>query len=71
MRIRLMGTRAEITAAVPALQAAFDVRDVSDFYPNRGATRLGRIYLDVAGVQVAHPSRGMRRTSTASPDEGS
>jgi hypothetical protein len=50
MRIRLMGTRTEIAAAVDALRSVLEVREVSDFYPNRGASQLGRVYLDIDGV---------------------
>ncbi|MEV5720646.1 hypothetical protein AB0L41_42845 [Amycolatopsis mediterranei] len=47
MKIRIMGTRAETDDAVKVLRLAFDVREVSDFYPNRrGDSQLGRVYVD-------------------------
>lgn len=46
MRIRLTGTREECAAAVDALGAVLIVREVSEFYPNRGSSSLGRVYLD-------------------------
>lgn len=49
MKIRLMGTEEEINTVVPVLTAVLIVHEVSDFYPNRGKSRLGRVYLDVAG----------------------
>lgn len=54
MRIRLMGTEDEIAAIAERLATVLDVREVSDFYPNRGASKLGRVYLDVA-VPAAPP----------------
>ncbi len=47
MRIRLSGTDTECDVAVAALAAGFVLREVSGFYPNRGATVLGRVYVDV------------------------
>ena len=44
MKVRITGTREETTAA--ALATVLEVREVSGFYPNRGATTLGRVYLD-------------------------
>lgn len=46
MRIRLTGTRDELTAAVAALAEVVGLREVSDFYPNRGASVLGRVYIE-------------------------
>lgn len=46
MKIRLMGTPDECAAAVDALRAAFDLHEVSGFYPNRGDSKLGRVYVD-------------------------
>jgi hypothetical protein len=46
VKIRLSGTRGEIAEVMPALQAALDVREISDFYPNRGSSTLGRVYVD-------------------------
>lgn len=46
MRIRLMGTRDETDRTVAALRSVLQVQEVSDWYPNRGASTLGRVYLD-------------------------
>jgi hypothetical protein len=46
MKLRITGTREECAAAVEALPAALTVREVSGFYPNRGGSELGRVYLD-------------------------
>ncbi|WP_410640676.1 hypothetical protein [Amycolatopsis sp. lyj-346] len=46
MKIRIMGTRAETDDAVKVLRLAFDVLEVSDFRPNRGDSRLGRVYVE-------------------------
>lgn len=50
MKVRLTGTRAEcdrfttelLTATPPGV-----VQEVSGFYPNRGTSLLGRVYLDL------------------------
>ena len=47
MRLRLHGTPAEITAALPRLRAAFEVADESRPYPDRPPSRLVRVYLDL------------------------
>lgn len=51
MRIRLMGTPAQIAEVVDALGTVLEVQEVSDFYPNRGASQLGRVYVETAGVR--------------------
>ncbi|WP_200834728.1 hypothetical protein [Amycolatopsis alkalitolerans] len=48
MRIRVEGTETEVAAAVDRIGAVLDVQESSRFYPNRGASQLGRIYLTVA-----------------------
>ena len=48
MKIRVTGTREECTAAAELLATVLDVREVSAFYPNRGPSVLGRVYLDAA-----------------------
>jgi hypothetical protein len=47
VRLRLHGTPAEITAALPLLRAAFHVADESRPYPDRPPSRLVRVYLDL------------------------
>lgn len=55
MRIRLMGTRDETDRIVTALRAVLQVREVSDWYPNRGASLLGRVYLDAEPPDAGTP----------------
>jgi len=47
MKIRIMGLPAEVDQAVKALHetGTFDVIDVSDPRPNRGDSRLVRVYI--------------------------
>lgn len=52
MEIRLTGERAEIRRAIAEIEKVLDVRSASVWYPNRGSTRLGRVYID------AVPARG-------------
>jgi hypothetical protein len=52
MKIRLTGTRDDIDAVLPVLTAVLTVQEVSDFHPNRGKFRLGRVYLEVDGPRV-------------------
>lgn len=52
MKMRLMGTRGEIDAVLPVLSAVLTLHEVSDFYPNRGASQLGRVYVEVAGPRT-------------------
>jgi hypothetical protein len=51
MRLRLTGTREEcedLSAVLPDLLGEIAcVREVSGFYPNRGTSALGRIYLEI------------------------
>jgi hypothetical protein len=47
MRLRLMGTRADCAATVAVLRTCLRVLEVSEFYPNRGGSELGRVYVQV------------------------
>jgi hypothetical protein len=50
MKIRLTGTREEcdrFTAELVAATPPGVVREVSGFYPGRGTSLLGRVYLDL------------------------
>ena len=52
MKIRLMGTRRECDYLVDALRDLYitrglALRSVSPFYPNRGETIEGRVYVEV------------------------
>lgn len=55
IKLRLSGTREECAAALPALRAAFIVLEVSAFYPNRGQTVFGRVYVT---VRLTNPTTG-------------
>lgn len=57
MKIRLMGTTAELNAAVHVLRLAFDVREVSAPYRNRGDSVLSRIYVECAIPDLAAPPK--------------
>jgi hypothetical protein len=47
MKLRLEGTPAECEQAAALLGQAFTVVSVSDPYPNRGQSRLVRVYVEV------------------------
>lgn len=67
MRIRLEGTRDEVDTAAQALALGFDVQEISGFYPNRGASVLGRVYV-TATVLPAHLIRARAtRLDTSAP----
>jgi hypothetical protein len=59
VRLRISGTEAECADAVRALGAGFVLREVSGFYPNRGASALGRVYIDAE--PLAEPSAARDR----------
>ena len=46
-KIRLMGTREECEIMAHALIFMLDVRSISTFYPNRGQSIEGRVYVEV------------------------
>lgn len=56
MKIRIMGLPAEITQVTAILNRAdsLDVIEVSDPYPNRGDSRLVRVYIEAQ----LHPDGG-------------
>lgn len=56
MKIRIEGTMQETVAAAELLREVFDVREISHFYPNRGRSTLGRVYVDV-GIAQSGPVR--------------
>lgn len=47
MKVRLHGTPAEVTAAAERIGTVLAVVAVSAPYPDRGQSRLVRVYLDV------------------------
>jgi hypothetical protein len=66
MKIRLTGTEKEVSVTAAVLQralsglakpATYQVREVSDFYRNRGSTELGRVYIEVH-VELAEGAAG-------------
>lgn len=60
-----MGTRPECAAAVAALRAGFVVREVSEFYPNRGQSVLGRVYVDAEPITRPAAVARVRATATS------
>lgn len=70
MKLRITGTHAECTATVTALSGVLAVREISDFYPNRGSSLLGRVYIDAdppAGPVSARAERIDRTDRPAIP----
>jgi hypothetical protein len=47
MKIRLMGTPQEIEAIQAGLAKGLEILESSSFYPNRGDSKLGRVYVEV------------------------
>jgi hypothetical protein len=47
VKVRLHGTRAEVTEATRRLVKVVDVVAISEPYPDRGASLLVRVYLEV------------------------
>ena len=56
IKVRIMGTERECDAIVDYFSAAFQaypffkIRSISDFYPNRGKTIEGRVYVEVERI---------------------
>lgn len=48
MRIRVEGTETDTAVAAELIATVLDVQEASRFYPNRGASQLGRVYLTVS-----------------------
>jgi len=46
MKIRLSGTEEEIVEVIKPLATVLEIRETSTFYPNRGSSVIGRVYLD-------------------------
>ena len=66
MKLRLHGTPEEVAEATRRLLQVLDVVAVSDPYPDRGASLLVRVYLDVrldaaASGSLAGPTPPRRR----------
>jgi hypothetical protein len=45
VKLRVEGTEQEISEGVALLALVFDLHEVSKFYPNRGRSVLGRVYV--------------------------
>jgi hypothetical protein len=74
VKLRLHGTRAEVTAATRRLVEMFEVVAVSEPYRDRGASVLVRVYLEVrldptgpANPAPTGPGRSARRARRALP----
>jgi hypothetical protein len=66
MKLRIHGTPEECRQAVEALTGIFRVVSVSDAYPDRGASVLVRVYLDIRlddpPAALRDPGQPRRRT---------
>jgi hypothetical protein len=77
MKVRLHGTHEEVAAATRRLVEVLDVVAVSEPYPDRGASVLVRVYLEVRlhpatasdPVSPMSPGRSARRSRRALPCE--
>jgi hypothetical protein len=74
VKVRLHGTLGEVAEATRRLVEVFDVVSVSEPYPDRGASVLVRVYLEVrldptspANPAPAGPDRPVRRSRRALP----
>lgn len=46
IKIRIEGTSEEIKQVIEDFRNDENVRSISRFYPNRGMSKIGRIYID-------------------------
>jgi hypothetical protein len=72
MKVRLHGTSGEVAEATRRLVEVLDVVAISDPYPDRGASVLVRVYLEVrlhpsSPTPSASPGRPARRSRRALP----
>jgi hypothetical protein len=72
MKLRLHGTPGEVAEATRRLVEVLDVVAVSEPYPDRGASLLVRVYLEVrldspGSATPPGPGRPARRSSRALP----
>jgi hypothetical protein len=75
VKVRLHGTRAEVTEVTRRLVEVLDVVAVSEPYPDRGASVLVRVYLELRldpaspteSAPPAGPARPARRPRRALP----
>jgi hypothetical protein len=66
VKIRIMCLPAEVTQAVAALQAAFEVIEVSEPRTNRGASRMVRVYVETSPLRTVETGMGLSGGRTAS-----
>lgn len=69
MNIRLMGTFEEVTAASQLLENAAEVLEISDPYPNRGKSKLYRVYITLGRFLPAPKTRRRMKNITPQPDQ--
>jgi hypothetical protein len=74
VKVRLHGTREEVAEATRRLVEVLDVVAFSDAYPDRGASVLVRVYLEVrlnpaSPTPSAGPGQPTRRSRRALPCE--
>ena len=69
MKIRIMGLPGEIEQAIKTITDAdaLDVTEVSDRYPNRGNSRLVRVYIE-AQLSDSHDGTSEQRSYAAIQD---
>ena len=72
MKVRLHGTPAEVDQATRRLLEVLEVVAVSEPYPDRGASVMVRVYLEIrlnpaASATLPSPSRAARRPRGALP----
>jgi hypothetical protein len=72
VKVRLHGSREEVAEATRRLVEVLDVVAVSDPYPDRGASVLVRVYLEVrldptSPATPPGPARPARRSTRALP----
>ena len=67
MKLRLHGTREEVAEATHQLVKVLEVVSVSPPYPDRGASVLVRVYLEVR-LDTADPTRATGAPLGGSPD---
>lgn len=59
MKIRLMGTREEITQYMRSLPQDMII-EASRFYPNRGSAEIGRLYLEIKTVTTENERKDIK-----------
>jgi hypothetical protein len=72
VKVRLHGTRVEVAEATRRLPQVLDVVSISEPYPDRGASVLVRVYLEVRldparPAAPPSPGRAARRPRRALP----